>query len=100
MVVIRVRKNKDLMWKLAQACEAYEVRKRISFAMLLYAKNAIILPRQARDTHRESTQNRNAFSCRHPARRARNRRSAVAVAVVVARSVVLSIKARQLRACA
>ena len=29
MVVIRVRKNKDLMWKLAQACEAYEVRKRI-----------------------------------------------------------------------
>ena len=39
-----------------------QVRKRISFAMPFYTKNMIILPRQARDKHRNSTQKRAACS--------------------------------------
>ena len=40
--------------------KAQQVRKRTSFA-LFYTKNDIILPRQARDKHRESTPKRDPF---------------------------------------
>jgi hypothetical protein len=39
--------------------ERYETRLLAPF----YTKNAIVLPRQARDKHGEGTQNRDAFSC-------------------------------------
>jgi hypothetical protein len=49
------------------------VRKRISFAMPFYTKNAIILPRQARDKHRESTHQKMRF-CRTTRRTSRTAR--------------------------